>query len=354
MRFLRPGTLPTLVCLALVACVPKGRYELSEIQLEATRTAMAARDVDAREALEASRKREEALKTQLAELTAVVETQKGHLAELEKELDRTSIEVAEHVLRDQTECPPLPEAVECPPTDAPPPEPPEPEAPEVQQRRAHVEASVEDMADALSIRAHARLEAAKRAEQHTRVVEAFQGLVREGLAVVEEREGASVVRLLVAKLYNENRTTLSPLGVSAVERIAAALRELPDHELVVVGHTDDQANYSATLASNWELGFAYAVGVLRPLQDEGVAMTMSAASRGGTQPRVDPVDDEARRLNRRVELVLTPRDIQIPETDGPPSPEGGEPAPKPAPKPKPGPDGDSPGEVPADGEGQPG
>jgi len=311
------------ICL-LAGCVAKGRYELTTVQLEATRAALDAREADSREKLDAAREAEAVLLTKNTELQAVLETQTGHLAEIEAELDRSAITIAEHVVRDRVECPPLPEPPP-PPEDEPesplpePAPPDEPEPPEIQERRAHVEASLEDIADALDLRAHARLDTAERDARHSHVVEAFQDLIRDGLAVVTREEDHSVVRFLVVKLYNENRTTLSPLGLETISRIATALKKLPDHTLRIEGHTDDRITNSTAYPSNWELGFAYAVGVLRTLRDEGVTLEMAAASHAGEHPLVDPVDAEARRVNRRIELRLTPREIELDLE--PPSPE---------------------------------
>ncbi|MEZ4322364.1 MAG: hypothetical protein R3F61_33130 [Myxococcota bacterium] len=316
----------TLFALVLGGCVAKGRYELSQVQLEATRAALDAREVDARESLDEARVREESLRAEIAELQAQTESQRGHLEELEAELGRASVALAEHVVLDRTQCPPLPEAVPCVDPDVPP-DPtapaPEPESPEVVQRREHVKASLEDVSEALLLRSRMQWEMRERDARHTRVVEAFQPLIQDGLAAVDRRGDDTIVRILVAKLYTENKTTLSPLGLSIVGRLKPILESLPDHDLVVVGHTDDVANYSATLPSNWELGFAYAVGVLRTLQDDGVSMKMSAGSRAGMSPVVDPVDAEARRLNRRVELILKPRVFDPPpaEDEAPETPE---------------------------------
>ena len=332
---------PLLLLLGLSSfsggCVAKGRYELAVVQLEATRAALSQRDADARGKLNASDERIEELESQLAETQAAARSQESHLAEVEDELDRASVQLAEQIVRASVECPPLPEPVECPQVDpdapeTPEPEPespePEPETPEVEARREQVRASLQDVAEALRTTHRLELGLREANSRHARVVEAFQPLVRDELAVIERIEGpasqpadvTSVVRILVAKLYNENQTTLSPLGLSVIERLTPILADLPDYELVVVGHTDDIAKSSTRLPSNWERGFAYASGIVRPLQNAGVTLPMTAASRAGTEPVVEPVDAESRRLNRRVELWLTARIIELPDEEEPAAP----------------------------------
>lgn len=308
----------------LASCVTKGRFEVSQIQLDATRAALSTRDAEARRAAEAARGREDALEGRIGELETSLQVQQVHQDELTAEVERLTSALAEHTLRGQTECPPLPEPPP-PPEGEPPPDPVE-EAPDVTERRLHVAASLETVRDALDARARARLIAAERNTLHTQVEDAFQSLTDDELAFIDPREEGTVVRFLVAKLYNENQTTLSPLGIELVDRMAVALRQLPAHRLVVVGHTDDRAVHSLVHPSNWELAFAYAAGVVRSLKDAAIPMEMSAESRAGEDPLVPPIDAEARRLNRRVELLLIPKTIELPEPE-PSAPAPDEPSP---------------------------
>ncbi|MCA9573306.1 MAG: hypothetical protein KC656_35965, partial [Myxococcales bacterium] len=242
----------------------------------------------------------------------------SHQSELEAAIAQLSGELAEHALLDQAECPELPAGTEPTPACA--------------ARAAHIDATLAEVTDALAARSRQKLRASERAHEHQRVLEAFESLVDDELAFVDVHPEGSVVRILVAKLYNENTTTLSPLGISIVERVASALDGLRDHHLDVIGHTDDVSVSSVTLPSNWELGFAYAVGVVRMLEDLGVTLDTHASSRAGNDPLLPPVDAEARRMNRRVELVLTPLEIELPVTETPHGPHPLTPPDDPAPE----------------------
>lgn len=301
----------TLLLLLLVGCVPKGRYEVSQIQLKATRAALQAREADAREKIDTAEGEIDELRTRVAELESLASIQLGHLEEMEAELDTLAAELAEHALYDQETCPPLPTCDEegC----AVPPE--EPPTEEQITRREHVDASVRHVADALARRARERLEASERRHQHEEALAAFQELVDDELVFVDRHPRGTLVRVLVAKLYNENTTTLSPLGIKTLGRMHDALGELRDHRVEVVGHTDDIPSSSVSLPSNWELGFAYAAGVVRTLEDLRTPVGLSATSRAGREPLVRPVDAASRRLNRRVELILIPRVVEVPEPE---------------------------------------
>ncbi len=291
-----------LPLLLLCACVSKGTYEVAQVQLRATREALNARDAAARRAEEEAREREDALKTRLAELESRVALQRTHQTELEQEIHALSHRLAEHALHDRVACPPCT-------SDAT-----SEEEPTTEQlaRRAHVDATLEEVAEALAHRARERLEASEREVRHQHVQTSFADLVDRDLVSIERHPRGTMVRILVAKLYNENSTTLSPLGTTLVRELARSCEDLRDHRLEIVGHTDDLPFSSITLPSSWELGFAYAAGLVRTLEEFGCPLHMTAGSAAATEPLVEPVDAEARRLNRRVELLFVPRLVELP------------------------------------------
>lgn len=298
-----------LMLALLVGCVPKGRYEVAQIQLGATRTALSAREAASRAALEEAQVREALLQTRLAEVEALVAVQHEHAVELEEEVDRLAAVNAEHALADEAACVVAPDA-ELAPDDP------------VGIRRAHIEASLDDVVSALAARARVRMAEVQRQHTHEAVVAAFADLVAEERLQVAQTADGTVVRILVAKLFNENRTSISPLGLAILRKVSGALQTVQNHDVTIVGHTDDVPYNSAQLPSNWELGFAYAAGVLRTLEDTGTTLPLVAESRAGVDPLVPPVDAESRRLNRRVELYLVPRPLALPVADDEASPEG--------------------------------
>jgi flagellar motor protein MotB len=91
-------------------------------------------------------------------------------------------------------------------------------------------------------------------------------------------------------------------------RLAALLDAEPDQMLFVGGHTDDRTlRGDGRFASNWELSTARAVAVTRALTGATVPATrIVAAGFGAQHPRVANADDEARRKNRRIEVLLVP------------------------------------------------
>ncbi len=89
---------------------------------------------------------------------------------------------------------------------------------------------------------------------------------------------------------------------AALEQAAQLLQGRPDLKFLVVGHTDNQGD----LALNMELSRKRAESVASALASiKGVrADQVAAHGVGFLAPRAPNSDDEGRRLNRRVELVL--------------------------------------------------
>jgi chemotaxis protein MotB len=77
--------------------------------------------------------------------------------------------------------------------------------------------------------------------------------------------------------------------------------------VLVGGHTDDRPIHNARFPSNWELSTARAVAVSQALAGAGVDPTRLVASGFGPyHPRAPNRDDDSRRKNRRIEVLLVP------------------------------------------------
>ena len=88
--------------------------------------------------------------------------------------------------------------------------------------------------------------------------------------------------------------------------------------IVVVGHTDNQkigSSLAKTFPSNWSLGGARAVTIVRLFEDAGVApQRLLAESAGEHRPRADNTTAEGREKNRRIEVRLRPVEVQTAST----------------------------------------
>lgn len=103
-------------------------------------------------------------------------------------------------------------------------------------------------------------------------------------------------------LFNYDDSTLTAEGSARVDEIVRALRGNEITEMAVTGHCCDLG----TPEYNYELGMRRASTVAEALRARGVDFAgMEIVSMGEDQPRVPNTSEEARRLNRRVEVEVS-------------------------------------------------
>ena len=134
-------------------------------------------------------------------------------------------------------------------------------------------------------------------------------------------EGDEIHLQLVDKvLFNVNDDQLTPTGKKVIDRVATALKDLPDKQVFVQGHTDDQPIFIPPppkkpkpgtppvvprFATNWELSAARALNVVHYLQDVAKIDPSRLAALAFGQYR--PISKSNKAVNRRIEIVLYPK-----------------------------------------------
>nr|HQV06777.1 OmpA family protein [Chitinophagaceae bacterium] len=92
-------------------------------------------------------------------------------------------------------------------------------------------------------------------------------------------------------------------------KVATVLKNQPDIEFMVEGHTDNVPIRSGLLKDNWDLSVMRATSVVRILQNQyGIdPARMAAAGRSEYQPIADNDTKEGRAANRRTRIVILPQ-----------------------------------------------
>jgi chemotaxis protein MotB len=141
------------------------------------------------------------------------------------------------------------------------------------------------------------------------------------------QEGEEIHLQLVDKvLFKVGDDQLTDRGKAVLGKVAAALKDLPDKQIWVQGHTDDQPIYvppppkkpppkgsppppAPRFATNWELSAARALTVVHYLQDTAKLDPSRLAALAFGQYR--PVSRSNKAANRRIEIVLYPHKAVI-------------------------------------------
>ena len=125
------------------------------------------------------------------------------------------------------------------------------------------------------------------------------------------------VKLLIPNkfLFPSARATLLTQSDEMLDSIAFIIGNL-DMQVQVDGHTDAVPIRTFTYSSNWELSAARAVSVVQGLIERGVpANNLVVRAFGEQRPIADNFTEEGKEQNRRVEIIITPKDITAATTD---------------------------------------
>jgi chemotaxis protein MotB len=111
-------------------------------------------------------------------------------------------------------------------------------------------------------------------------------------------------------LFATGSTTVQPKGVEALKKLAKVLDQNSDINIMVEGHTDDQPmNGKGEIKDNWDLSVMRATSVTKIILNGSDIdpKRITAAGRGEYFP-IDPAKTaDARKKNRRTEIILTPK-----------------------------------------------
>jgi outer membrane protein OmpA-like peptidoglycan-associated protein len=111
-------------------------------------------------------------------------------------------------------------------------------------------------------------------------------------------------------LFGVDLTQLTPDGMGTVQKLAAILKEHPQRSVLIEGFTDS----TGSNAYNQDLSERRATSVRSALQDMGVARErVSMRGYGEAYPVAANDTKQNRQLNRRVEIIVSNGDGQIPQ-----------------------------------------
>ncbi len=110
-------------------------------------------------------------------------------------------------------------------------------------------------------------------------------------------------------LFKTGKYEVTPEAKEVLGKVAMVLKNQPDIEFMVEGHTDNVPFKSGVLLDNWDLSVKRATSVVRILEKQyGLdPAKMAAAGRGEYNPVVDNSTPENRARNRRTRIVILPQ-----------------------------------------------
>lgn len=147
------------------------------------------------------------------------------------------------------------------------------------------------------------------ADLKKKLQDALMGFEGKGLTITQ-KNGKVYVSMDESLLFESGKTTVQPKGIEALKNVAKVLEQNPDINVLVEGHTDDVPMVGkGEIKDNWDLSVMRATSVTKIiLQNSKTEPTrITSAGRGEFFPLDPAKTPEARKKNRRTELILTPK-----------------------------------------------
>jgi chemotaxis protein MotB len=140
----------------------------------------------------------------------------------------------------------------------------------------------------------------------------MKGEIEQGQIAITELQGKLTVDVLDKILFDSGQAEVKPDGLAVLKRVVEILMTVTDKVIRIEGHTDNipiAGALAKRYPTNWELSAARAINVTRYLEKEGIDPTiLSAAAFGEYQPVAENGTPEGRAKNRRIAIILLPKE----------------------------------------------
>ena len=147
------------------------------------------------------------------------------------------------------------------------------------------------------------------ADLKKKLQDALLGFEGKGLTITQ-KNGKIYVSMDESLLFASGKTNVQPKGVEALKNVAKVLEQNADINVLVEGHTDDvPMNGAGEIKDNWDLSVMRATSVTKIMLTSAKidSKRITAAGRGEFFPLDPAKTPEARKKNRRTEIILTPK-----------------------------------------------
>lgn len=151
----------------------------------------------------------------------------------------------------------------------------------------------------------------KKMEKQKAELEAIEGAKVETVTDVNDLQAIKVT-FASGILFNTGKSDLSPASKSALSEFATSLKNTPETDVTIVGHTDN----TGSRAVNDRLSFERAKSVANYLTQLGIEDNRTTENGVAfDQPIADNSTAEGRRQNRRVEVFITANETMIEQAE---------------------------------------
>lgn len=122
-------------------------------------------------------------------------------------------------------------------------------------------------------------------------------------------KGVVYISLADNMLFRSGSYEISDQAMGILSKIAKIIKDYKDYDVLVEGNTDNVPISRPNIRNNWDLSTLRASSVVQTLQNSfGVDPSrLTAGGRGEYNPVASNSTDNGRQLNRRTEIIITPK-----------------------------------------------
>ncbi|HSL05711.1 MAG TPA: OmpA family protein [Nitrospiraceae bacterium] len=143
----------------------------------------------------------------------------------------------------------------------------------------------------------------------------LQDEIAKGNITIQQVRDRLTINMVDRVLFDSGQAQVKPAGVKVLKQVSDILKTVTDKQIRIEGHTDNvpiSSKLQDRFKTNWELSTARATTVVRYLIDQGSVdrQHLSAVGYADTQPLASNDSEGGRSSNRRIEIVLYPKDLK--------------------------------------------
>ena len=196
---------------------------------------------------------------------------------------------------------------------------------QLQQEQSQLSASLDEERKRLKAEAEekARLEQERAAKEdeirrltktQEELSQSLKDEISKGNIKIQQVRDRLTINMVDRVLFDSGRADIKPAGLKVLKQVSDVLNKVTDKLIRIEGHTDNvpiSTKLQDKFKTNWELSTARATTVVRYLIDQGGVQpqTLSAVGYADTHPIESNDSEQGRSSNRRIEIVLYPKDL---------------------------------------------
>ena len=299
---LRAPALAMLCAMAVGGCVSTETYTKTLTELEAAKKTSAQLQqqlAGLQQNLDKEATQRKAAEQQAASLAKEHENERGQITDLEQKLTSGSASAQEEITKLQKQATEL-----------------EADAARLAKEREQLRQEQSQLAATLEQERLAKEEEITRLTRtQEELSKSLQDEIAKGNITIQQVRDRLTINMVDRVLFDSGQAQVKPSGVEVLTQVGDVLNKISDKQIRIEGHTDNvpiSLKLQNRFKTNWELSTARATTVVRHLIDRGGVgrQHLSAVGYADTQPLASNDSEEGRSSNRRIEIVLYPKDLK--------------------------------------------